>query len=164
MLQAALSLKKKRYDRVCYMIRSKALKAYKSGTWHIHDLFQNNIDKIKSENYCWYCGKVVESKAELTIDHVIPRAKGGSNEMNNIIMVCKHCNSSKGDRDLLEWFFEVKRCFPPLHVLQHYLKQIYDYAQNADIMSRTLDELDLMELPFNYRYIPIDYPQPEEVS
>ena len=83
--------------------------------------------------------------------------------MNNIIMVCKHCNSSKGDKDLLEWFSEVKRCFPPLHVLQHYLKQIYDYAQKTEIMSRTLDELDVMELPFNYKYIPIDYPQPEEV-
>lgn len=36
------------------------------------------------------------------IDHVIPLAKGGTNELDNLTMSCKSCNSSKGARILGE--------------------------------------------------------------
>lgn len=161
MLHAALSMNIAQYNRTCYMIRSKAFKAYKEGRWEIHDLFQNNMDKIKCSSYCWYCGKEFSCKKELTIDHVFPRIKGGSNEVDNIIMVCKSCNSSKGDSDLLEWFFKNRKQFPPVIILQHYLKQIYLFAKNADLMSKKLEDLETMQLPFNYKYIPTHYPQPD---
>lgn len=40
---------------------------------------------------CWYCGKESPS----TIDHVTPICNGGSDEMSNLVMACKSCNSSK---------------------------------------------------------------------
>ena len=95
MLFVALKEGKPRYDRLCFMIRAKAFKAYKDGRWNIHDLFEFNIEKIRNNNYCWYCGQKVEP-SKLTKDHVFPRSKGGANEIDNIIMVCKSCNSSKG--------------------------------------------------------------------
>lgn len=161
MLCAALNMGKAKYDKSCYMIRAKAFKAYKEGRWNIHDLFENNIAKMKSGNYCWYCGEEFEDKKELTIDHVFPRSKGGTNDMDNIIMVCKHCNSSKGNMDLFEWYSEVRKEWPTLNILIHYLKNIYLYSMDNGLMDKHREEMELMELPFNYRYIPLDYPQPE---
>lgn len=52
-------------------------------------------------NQCAYCGETVDS---LTQDHVIPLSKGGEYTINNIVPACRSCNSSKCDRDLLEWY------------------------------------------------------------
>lgn len=161
MLCAAISMGKSTYDRSCYMVRAKAFKAYKEGRWNIHDLFENNIAKMKSDSVCWYCGEVFEDKSQLTVDHVFPRSKGGTNDIDNIIMVCKHCNSSKRDTDLLEWYFAHRREFPPIPILVHYLKQIYLYAKDNDLLTKHREEMEQMQLPFNFRYIPLDYPQPE---
>ena len=44
---------------------------------------------------CQYCG--VE-RSTLTVDHVIPRSKGGSSSWDNIVTCCVPCNRRKGDR------------------------------------------------------------------
>lgn len=160
MLHYAVSAGKHKYDRTCYMIRSKAFKAYKEGRWNIHDLLEFNVAKIQQNNYCWYCGKEIEP-SKLTKDHVFPRSKGGNNDMDNIIMVCKTCNSSKGNMDLFEWYAEVRKEWPPISILVHYLKNIYLYAVDHDLMDKHLEELDKMNLPFKWQYIPIKYPLPE---
>jgi 5-methylcytosine-specific restriction endonuclease McrA len=41
-----------------------------------------------------YCG----SRSNLTVDHVIPRSKGGSSSWENIVAACAPCNRRKGDR------------------------------------------------------------------
>ena len=160
MLCAALNMGKEKYDRSCYMVRAKAFKAYKEGRWNIHDLLEFNVGKIKENNYCWYCGKEMEP-SKLTKDHVFPRSKGGDNDMDNIIMVCKECNSSKGNMDLFEWYATVRNSWPPLNILIHYLKNIYLYSVDNGLMDKHREEIEQMALPFNYRYIPLDYPQPE---
>jgi 5-methylcytosine-specific restriction endonuclease McrA len=43
---------------------------------------------------CQYCG----SGSDLTVDHVIPRSKGGSSEWENIVACCSSCNRRKADR------------------------------------------------------------------
>ena len=42
---------------------------------------------------CQYCGV----RSNLTVDHVIPRSKGGSSEWDNIVASCAPCNRRKGD-------------------------------------------------------------------
>jgi len=44
---------------------------------------------------CQYCGS---ERGNLTIDHVIPRSKGGSSSWDNIVTCCAPCNRRKGDR------------------------------------------------------------------
>ena len=161
MLHYAIVAGKRNYDRTCFMIRGKAFKAYKEGRWNIHDLTDFNISKIRNNNYCWYCGKEMDSKF-LTKDHVFPRSKGGDNDMDNIIMVCKSCNSSKGKMDLFEWYAEVRKEWPPISVFIHYLKNIYIYGVENGLMEKRLEELDNMQLPFNWHYIPLNYPSPDK--
>lgn len=50
---------------------------------------------------CAYCGKVFEKK-DLTVDHVIPRSKGGGTSFKNTVPSCKKCNFLKADRTPLE--------------------------------------------------------------
>lgn len=44
---------------------------------------------------CQYCGK--ESKT-LTIDHVVPRERGGAHTWENLVACCSECNHKKGNR------------------------------------------------------------------
>lgn len=44
---------------------------------------------------CVYCGA---SHLPLTLDHVVPRVKGGRNEWDNLVCCCTKCNNFKGDR------------------------------------------------------------------
>jgi hypothetical protein len=48
---------------------------------------------------CTYCG----SKKDLSVDHIVPVSRGGSNENDNLVTACRSCNSSKGDKMLNEW-------------------------------------------------------------
>ena len=52
--------------------------------------------RLKTGNRCAYCGN---KEKRLTIDHITPLAKGGSNSIRNIQFLCKSCNSKKQDRD-----------------------------------------------------------------
>src|SRR5512141_1816722 len=46
---------------------------------------------------CQYCGGQ-PSKHELTVDHVIPRSRGGTTVWENVVAACAPCNRRKGDR------------------------------------------------------------------
>jgi 5-methylcytosine-specific restriction endonuclease McrA len=48
----------------------------------------------RDEWTCQYCG----ARSNLTVDHVIPRSKGGSSTWDNIVASCAPCNRRKGDR------------------------------------------------------------------
>ena len=48
----------------------------------------------------------------------------------------------------------------PINVLVHYLKNIYIYSMENGLMDKHSEDLDVMDLPFKWQYIPIDYPQP----
>lgn len=48
-------------------------------------------------NRCQYCGKRF-STSELSLDHVVPRSRGGKNSWTNIVCCCLKCNVRKGGR------------------------------------------------------------------
>ncbi|MCS6773267.1 MAG: HNH endonuclease [Anaerolineae bacterium] len=50
------------------------------------------------DNYtCQYCG-AQPAREQLTIDHVIPRSRGGRTEWENVVIACAACNRRKGNR------------------------------------------------------------------
>ena len=51
---------------------------------------------LHRDNYtCQYCGKKTRT---LTIDHVIPRYRGGPHTWENLVAACPSCNHAKGDK------------------------------------------------------------------
>jgi hypothetical protein len=53
--------------------------------------------------FCAYCLDRFESSNDKTADHVEPLYLGGSHSMDNIVIACLSCNSSKGRKRLLHW-------------------------------------------------------------
>ena len=56
---------------------------------------------------CQYCGDAADS-----IDHVVPRARGGPHVWENVVAACRPCNVRKGDRLLAHTSMQLRR--PPL--------------------------------------------------
>lgn len=44
---------------------------------------------------CHFCRDALNSE-NISLDHVIPRARGGSNELTNLVLACKDCNNARG--------------------------------------------------------------------
>lgn len=156
----ALNEGKSVYDRQCFMLRAKAYKSYREGRWKPHDLYMVNKWKMSSADSCWYCGCEFSDINVMTLDHVFPRAAGGDSAMDNLVPVCKSCNSSKGKKDLLQWFYE-QGYIPAPRVIAQYYRQIYLYAVEHGLLDKHREELQSMSLPFNVDYFIFEFPQPE---
>ena len=52
----------------------------------------------RAMEHCELCGIHKNEKA-LQVDHILPRNKGGSDDLSNLQALCRSCNSMKGDRD-----------------------------------------------------------------
>ncbi len=50
---------------------------------------------VRDHYRCTYCG---DGGRNLTMDHVIPKSKGGRTDFDNCVACCKRCNGKKGDR------------------------------------------------------------------
>jgi 5-methylcytosine-specific restriction endonuclease McrA len=61
--------------------------------------------RIAARDRCAYCGSV----GSLTIDHIVPVTRGGTNDMANLTFACKSCNSSKYNTLLSEWWEHIGR-------------------------------------------------------
>lgn len=61
---------------------------------------QLRVAKDKAKGRCYYCDSKVKM---LTLDHVVPLAKGGSHTLDNIVFACHACNSEKRDLPAHEW-------------------------------------------------------------
>ena len=48
----------------------------------------------RDKGECQYCG----SRRQLTIDHLIPKSKGGKTSWTNLVTACNRCNIQKGDK------------------------------------------------------------------
>ncbi|MGA3129532.1 MAG: HNH endonuclease [Terracidiphilus sp.] len=56
---------------------------------------------LRDRNTCQYCGEALPP-GELTLDHVVPRSRGGNSTWENLVACCHECNRKKGNRLLSE--------------------------------------------------------------
>ena len=56
---------------------------------------------LRDRNCCQYCS-VVLTAGELTLDHVVPRSRGGLSTWENLVACCHNCNRRKGNQMLHE--------------------------------------------------------------
>lgn len=62
---------------------------------------QRSSNAFLRDNFtCQYCGSV-EKAQNLTVDHVLPRSKGGSSKLNNLSASCYSCNNQKGNDETI---------------------------------------------------------------
>lgn len=62
---------------------------------------------------CYWCGEVIKITwrnwaldpefAPLTMDHVLPLSRGGTHDLDNLVLACGFCNSSRSARTTEEW-------------------------------------------------------------
>jgi len=82
-------------------------------------LTRKNILK-RDNNTCQYCGK---NKSEITIDHILPKDKGGNDSWNNLVVACKRCNMIKGNYLLKDIDMQlIRKPFEPTKII--YLQNV----------------------------------------
>lgn len=89
---------------------------------------RNRIYK-RDGHQCVYCG----SRRELTLDHVIPKSRGGSNSWTNLVTSCQKCNLKKADRTPEEARMKMtQKPFAPTLVNENVtLSKIWNDFQNS---------------------------------
>jgi len=80
---------------------------------------------LRDRNTCQYCG-VVLSSSDLTLDHVVPRSRGGSSTWENLVACCHPCNRRKGNHLLGETEMKLMKEPRPftLHTSRHIMRMI----------------------------------------
>lgn len=77
-------------------------------------LTRRNILK-RDGHKCGYCGR---ADLPLTIDHVIPKSKGGDDCWENLVAACLPCNNRKGNRSPEEAKLKLKiKPYAPSHIM-----------------------------------------------
>lgn len=72
--------------------REKARELRQSNWW----------DQKLAEGICYYCEQKFKP-VDLTMDHLVPIARGGASTKGNCVVACKGCNTLKGTRTAAEW-------------------------------------------------------------
>ena len=91
----------------------------------------------ENPNICIYCG----NQDKLTIEHILPRSRGGEDITDNVVMVCKHCNSSKGDNGLYEWLTLSEKDNHHRIAEGKYLKYLYLLHEKNGTLEKSIDGL-----------------------
>jgi 5-methylcytosine-specific restriction endonuclease McrA len=73
-------------------------------TWKVPPVNRREVLR-RDHQSCQYCS----SGKRLTLDHLIPRSKGGSHTWNNVVTACERCNSRKGDRTPAEAGMQLRK-------------------------------------------------------
>ncbi|MCM0589679.1 MAG: RNA-guided endonuclease IscB [Gloeotrichia echinulata CP02] len=79
-------------------------KEYQQGTLAGYETREYLLEKWGRQ--CAYCGV---KDVSLQIEHIHPRAKGGSNSITNLTLSCEKCNTKKGTKDIKE-FLSTRGC------------------------------------------------------
>lgn len=60
---------------------------------------------LRDDFQCAYCGQDLHhaDAKDVTLDHLIPRINGGSNDETNLVTCCQSCNSQRQDTPLVQW-------------------------------------------------------------
>lgn len=88
-------------------------------------LTRRNIMK-RDRHTCQYCGV----KSDLTLDHVMPRSRGGRDSWENLVTACNRCNVKKGNRTPSEAKMPLRvKPYRPIHItfFQNILGGVQDH-------------------------------------
>jgi hypothetical protein len=89
---------------------------------------------------CVYCGSTVN----LTVDHLVPRSRGGDDSADNVVLACQTCNTSRGEKGIFEWLGLKEK--DKLHrlVAGKYLKQLLTLHEQAGTLEISKDQITVL--------------------
>ena len=92
----------------------------------------NRREVLRRDHHtCQYCGSV----KNLTLDHVIPRSRGGQHTWDNVVTACERCNFRKGDKNPREVGMKLRaKPKAPVHPAILFAEQFWmSVAQEANL-------------------------------
>jgi hypothetical protein len=99
---------------------------------------EDRIMAVEGRKECVYCGDT----QDLTWDHLIPTSRGGADTISNNVPACSKCNSSKGNRDVLEWYRSRRDVQIPRVVWGKYLKLCFEVWREKGLLDKPLASED----------------------
>jgi hypothetical protein len=111
----------------------------------IHKLYDKQTFRdmvLNRDNYqCCYCGEYGD-----TIDHIIPKSKGGLSTFNNVICSCIKCNTIKDDLTLEEFLYYVE---PISNQLLNKAKPINSKCDSTNEVTALVEGIEQLECNLN---------------
>lgn len=109
-----------------------ALRRYVAPSTHV--AFTRFNVFLRDRFRCQYCGEKFKA-ADLTFDHVVPRAAGGETRWENIVAACEPCNAVKDDKHAkpirlpykptTRQLLAAQRLFPPNYLHESWIDYLY---------------------------------------
>ena len=105
--------------------RPLIIRLYNYVKFRLHKLKINRNRLFRRDNYtCVYCG----NKKNLTVDHVMPKSRGGQNTWLNLVTCCSHCNRVKDNRT-------------PEEAGMKFLKQPYEPSIFSEVVTPNIESV-----------------------
>jgi hypothetical protein len=129
-------------------------KKLESGEMNWSSSIRDYENELEKGRICVYCGSTVS----LSTDHIIPISRAGVDprilalvdSSDNCVCACKTCNSSKGDKDIFEWYGLERLDEIPKLALSKFLKlayRIHEMQGTLDLKDPNMDGiLDIYDL------------------
>ena len=92
---------------------------------------------------CAYCGNARAERYEL--DHVMPKSRGGTDRVSNLVVSCQDCNIAKGNLSVKEFLSDKPARLEAVRRLQR--RKLADASQMNIIVPELLRRLEAMRLP-----------------
>ena len=160
MAQSAVDLDQGIYSRYDRMVRRSVYNGLTSGTRKVASFFDDERERlVHAERICSYCG----NSAALSIDHIFARKFGGLDDSENLVLACKSCNSSKGERDLVQWA-QSAGINLPLTLVKRYLKLCYFWCQQNNLLEQEWSDLQPGPIPFDPGSLSLELPDPSGLT
>jgi hypothetical protein len=129
-------------------------KKLESGEMNWSSSIRDYENELEKGRVCIYCG----ATSSLSTDHIIPVSRAGVDprilalvdSSDNCVCACKTCNSSKGDKDIFEWYGLKRLDEIPKLALSKFLKlayRIHEMQGTLDLKDPNMDGvLDIYDL------------------
>ena len=112
-------------------------KRLQSGQIQWSSSIREYVKEREQSDTCVYCG----AKADLTLEHMLPRSRGGPDTPDNAVWVCSSCNSQKGSKRLYEWYGLTNRNALPRIAEGKYLKLLYSLHEGRGTLNKTSKDI-----------------------
>lgn len=89
----------------------------------------------RQQGMCLYCGSAIEMNSS-ELDHIVPKAGGGSNRVDNLVATCRPCNAAKGKLPFAAWATKSSRPGVSVEEATTRVKAWKDPRRNAKQLKR----------------------------